>query len=107
MAAPYGAFTVRKQLTDHDGWKVLTDETQITKRLLQRNGTHLSMPGYYTFANGLLATEVGHDREGEAVKEMLKGMCTLDTDGLDMVHASSEMRSFLPALQIPDSTMAL
>ena len=34
-----GAFTSWEQIVSHDGWKVLTDETQITKRLLQRNET--------------------------------------------------------------------
>ena len=42
-AIPWGVFTVWSQLTANDGWKVLTDEEMITSRILQRNGTLLSI----------------------------------------------------------------
>ena len=67
----WGAFTVWSQLVQYDGWKVLTDKNKITQRLLQRNGTHLSMSGDTPFAQGALAEEIGHDGEGAAVEEML------------------------------------
>ena len=43
----WGSFTVWGQLIAHDGWKMLTDEEQITNRLLKRNGTHLSCQGIH------------------------------------------------------------
>ena len=61
LMVAWGAFTAWEQLVVHDGWKVLTDETQITKRLLQRNGTHLSMSGDTPFARGALAEDLQHD----------------------------------------------
>jgi hypothetical protein len=80
---------------------MLTDEEQITNRLLKRNGTHLSMSGDTPFASGPLADQIGKDGEGVAVEEMLKGSFVLDTSGLDEVHASKEMKAFLAALKIP------
>ena len=78
----------------HDGWKMLTDEEQITNRLLKRNRTHLSMSGDTPFARGPLTDIIGRDGEGVAVEEMLKGTFIQDTTGLDEVHASKEMKAF-------------
>lgn len=69
---------------------MLTNESQVTKRLLHCNVTHLSMSGYSPFAWGSLATEIGHDGEGDDVDEMLKGTYTLDTYRLYDEHASSK-----------------
>ena len=54
----WGSSTVWSQLAVNDGWKVLTSEEQITKRLLQRNGTHLSMSGDTPVARGKLASDI-------------------------------------------------
>ena len=54
LSVLWGSFTVWSQLIAHDGWKMLTDEEQITNRLLRRNGTHLSMSGDTPFARGPL-----------------------------------------------------
>ena len=97
-AGAWGIFTVWEQITVHDGWKVLSDETMITQRLLIRNGTHLSMSGDSPFARGAIAESIGLDGEGEGVEEMLQGTYTMDTEGLDEVSASSEMKSFIKAL---------
>ena len=51
-------------MVEHYGWKVLTDDVQITKRLLQRNETHLSILGDTPFVRGALAEDVGYDGEG-------------------------------------------
>ena len=57
----WGIFTVWERPMEHDEWKVITDEQAITKRLLLRNGTHLSMSGDTPFARGTLADTVGLD----------------------------------------------
>ena len=90
-------------LITHEGWKMLTDEKEITNNLIVRNGTHLSMSGDTTFAQGPLANLVGDDGEGGAVEEMLRGKFTLDTRELDEAAASSEMKSFISALKVPAS----
>ena len=94
-------FTVWEQLTSHDGWKVISDEKVTTPRLLLRNGTHLSMSGDSPFAKGPLADVVGLDSDGGGVDEMLQGTFDIDKAGLRCTAASSEMHSFLKALQIP------
>ena len=85
ISVVWGSFTAWSQLIVHDGWKILTDEEHITNRLLKRNRTHF---------------QIGNDGEGAAVDEMFKGSYTLDTSGLDEVHALKEMKSFLAALKI-------
>ena len=90
----WGTFTVWEQLTTHDGWKVVSDEKIITKRLLLRNGTHLSMSGDSPFARGPLAEAIGLDGEGQGVDEMLQGTFDVDKAGLDGAAASSEIHSF-------------
>ena len=90
----WGTFTVWEQLTTHDGWKVVSDEKIITKRLLLRNGTHLSMSGDSPFARGPLAEAIGLDGEGQGVDEMLQGTFDVDKAGLDGAAASSDMHSF-------------
>ena len=47
---PWGVFIVWSQLTAHEGWKVLIDEDLISKKILQRNRTHLSISGDTIFA---------------------------------------------------------
>ena len=59
------------------------------------------MSGDTPFARGPLADQIGKYGKGVAVDEMLKGSFTLDTTGLDEVHASKQMKSFLAALKIP------
>ena len=39
--------------------------------------------------------------KGGGVEDMLQGTYTMDTEGLDEVSASSEMKSFIKALQTP------
>lgn len=90
--------TVWIQLADYDGWKVLTDETQIAKRLLEHNGTYFSISRYSFFARGSLASKIVHDGECEAVEEMLKVTYILNIEFLDAVYTSFEMTSFLSAL---------
>ena len=104
LIVAWGVFIVWSQLVKHDGWKVLTDGIQITKRLLQRNGTHLSILGDTPFVRGALAEDVGYDGEEQVVVEMLKGSYTIDRYDLDEVQASTEMSSFLAALKIPHSS---
>ena len=101
LSGAWGLFTVWESIVAHEGWKVITDEKQITKRLMLRNGTHLSMSGDSPFARGPLADAVGLDGEGEGVDEMLQGTFDTDKSGLNGAAASSEMSSFLKALQIP------
>ena len=101
----WGIFTVWEQISAHEGWKVLSDETMITSRLLLRNGTHLSMSGDSPFARGPLAEAIGLDGEGDGVEDMLNGTFDTDREGLDGIAASSEMRSFIKALQIPTSKL--
>ena len=74
--------------------KVLTDEKYITKRLFQTNAVHLSMSGDSPVAIGKLASDIGYDGEGEVVEEMLRGVYTIDTTGMDEVYASNEMKIF-------------
>ena len=95
---PWGVFTVWSQLTANDGWKILSDEELITSRIIQRNGTHLSMSGDTPFARGPLAKDIGIDGQGHKVEEMLKGTYVMDDKGLDDVHASNEMKCFMKAL---------
>ena len=57
-ALPWSVFTVWSQITAHYGWKVLTDEELITKRILRRNSSHLSMSGDTPFARGHLANDI-------------------------------------------------
>ena len=82
---------------------MLTSDELITKRILHRNGTHLSMSGDTPFARAKLARAIGLDGEGEAVEEMLRGTYTLDDTGMDELHASEEMKNFLDDLKIPIS----
>jgi len=103
LSGAWGLSTVWESIVEHEGWKVITDEKQITKRLMLRNGTHLSMSGDSPFARGPIVDAVGLDGEGEGVEEMLQGTFDIDKAGLNGAKASSEMSSFLKALQIPIS----
>lgn len=85
----------------HEGWKVLSNETKITQRLLMRNGSHLSMSGGSPFDRGSIVDKVGLDREGTGVDEMLQSTFSTDREGLNSIAASSDMKSFIQALQIP------
>ena len=67
----WGVFTVWSQLTATDGWKVLTDKDQMIKRLLPRNGRHLSILGESPFAKGDLTEAICKDGEGEDVEGIL------------------------------------
>ena len=102
-ALPWSVFTVWSQITAHDGWKVLTDEELISKRILRRNSSHLSMSGDTPFARGPLANDIGVDGHEDKVEEMLQGTYVIDDTGMDDVHASSEMKCFMQALQVPKS----
>ena len=59
------------------------------------------MSGDAPFSRGSLATDIGVDGQGNKVEEMLKGTYVLDAKGMDDVHASSELKCFLKALQVP------
>ena len=100
---PWSAFTVWSQITAHDGWKVPTYEDLITKRIIQRNSSHLSMSGDTPFARAPLADDIGVDGHEDKVKEMLQGTYVMDDKGLDEVHASLEMKCFMQALKVPKS----
>jgi len=93
-------FTVWERLLEHDGWKVITDKQAITKRLLLHNGTHLSMSGDSPFAQAPLADAVGLYGKGAGVDEMIQGTFDTDKAGMNGAIASSDMHSFLKALQI-------
>ena len=82
VTGTWGVFTVWEQLTAHDGRKVISDERFITKRLLMRNGTHLSMSGDSPFAKGPLVDAVGLDGEGNGVEKMLQGTFRMDIGAL-------------------------
>ena len=71
-------FTVWDQITVHDGWKLINDKQVITKRLLLRNETHLSISSNSPFAYGPLANTIGLDGKGASVEELLQG--TFSTD---------------------------
>ena len=93
--------TQLEHLITREGWKMLTDETEITAKLIQRNRTHLSISGVTLFIRGPLVYMVGYDGEGDAVEEMLKAKFNLDIKELDEAAASLEMKSFVTALKIP------
>ena len=63
VTGAWGIFTVSEQITAHEGWKVISDATLITKRFLIRNRTHLSISSDSSFAIGPLADAVGLDGE--------------------------------------------
>ena len=90
----WGIFTVWEQIIVHDGWKVINEKQAIKKRLLLRNGTHLSMLSDTPFARGPLADEIGLYGEGAGVEEMLQSTFSKDKEGMDGVAASSEMKIF-------------
>ena len=52
VVVSWGSFKAWEQLMAHAGWKVISDEDQITRGLIQRNVTHLSMLGYLSFVRG-------------------------------------------------------
>lgn len=65
-------FTVWEQITVHDGWKVLSDETAITQRLLMRNGTHISMSEDSPFIIGCIVEKIRLDGDVLVVEEMVQ-----------------------------------
>ena len=71
-AIPWGVFNVWIQLIANERWKVLTDEEIITNRILQRNGTHLSMSGDAPFSRGPLATDIGVDGQDIRLRKCSK-----------------------------------
>lgn len=84
----------------HEGWKVLSDETKITYRLLMRNCTHLSMSGDLSFIRGPISDKIGLDGEGTGVDEMLQGTFDTEMEGWNGIVASSEMKTFVKVLHI-------
>ena len=52
LTTVWGVSTHWSNLTVTDGWRVLTDNDDITHRLIQRNSTQLSMSGESPFARG-------------------------------------------------------
>lgn len=54
----WGIFGVWVQITVHEGWKVLSDEDMITKRLITQNGTHLYIPGDSSFTRGCISYSI-------------------------------------------------
>ena len=61
------------------------------------------MSGESPFARGTLAEDIGLDGKGDAVDGILQGKFKRDLSGLDKALASSEMKTFIQALQIPTS----
>ena len=100
----WSSFTVWSQLTAYNWRKALSDESKMTQRLLQRNGTLFPMSGESSFTRGPLMKVIGNDGECEGVDKMLKGTYTQDTETMDKVTALTEMTSIIKALQIPVST---
>ena len=78
LAIPWGVFTVWNQLTAHEGLKVVTDEDMITKCLLQRNVTHLSISGNSPFVRDKFAEVIGRDGESDEVEKLLYGTFTYE-----------------------------
>lgn len=106
-AGAWRGFTECEQITVHEGWKVLSDEDMITTRLVTRNGTHLSVSGDSPFVRWYIADSIGLDSKGKGVDEILQGIFSTDEEGLNKVSASSEIQSFIKALQIPLSAITV
>ena len=68
MIVPCEAFTMWGQLITHYELKSLNKADKITQRLIQRNGTYLSMSGYSYIPRGPLAASIVHDGEVEEVE---------------------------------------
>ena len=56
-----GIFTVWEQIIENDGYKVISEEIDITRGLIQRNRTHLSISGDSLFARGPMVQIIGLD----------------------------------------------
>ena len=82
-----------KELIEYDGWKNLTSEEQINKRLIMQNTTHLAQSANTPFASGELGEAIGLDGESEVVEEILNG--TFDV----MKYISKEQRETHPLLE--------
>ena len=89
-----------------DGWKPLSDEQMIHKRLLRRNATHLSLSRNTPFAMGPLADAVGRDGEKPAVEELLSGTFKWEGDTGVSLLDGDVMKAFLKALQRPTSQLS-
>ena len=58
------------------------------------------MSGDTPFATDNFPELIGRNGEREGVKNILQGKFTYGKDGLDDVHASSEMKIFMEALKL-------
>lgn len=68
----WGTFPIWSQLLMHDGWKMLSDEEQVTQKLLQRNGMHLYKSGDTPFVMGILWNEIWPDGKVRLFRRCLK-----------------------------------
>jgi len=100
VTGAWSIFTVWEQVIEHKSWKAISDENIITQRLLIRNRTNPSMSSDSPFDRVPLAEEVGLDCEVRGVDDMLQGTFRTDREVLKGAAASSEMKSFIQALQI-------
>ena len=82
-------------LVSFDGWKPLSDERLIHKRLLQRNATHLSLSRNTLFATGPLAKLVGKDGERPVVEKLLDGSFQWEGNTGDPLLDGEVMKAFL------------
>jgi len=73
LAGAWEVCIVWEQIPAHNRQKVVSEEKGITKRLIQRNGTHLSMSGDSPFAQGAIADSIGYSGEGTSADKILKG----------------------------------
>ena len=104
MVVIWGASTAWSKVMTHEWWKVLTEDENITQRLMQHNETHLSMLGDPPFARDQLEEDIDKDGEGMSVEEILHGTFKRDLSSLDEVSASSEIKSFIKHYKSLSST---
>ena len=95
-----GIFIVLGYLLEYDGWKLITDEKIITKKLILGNSIYLSISGDSPFAQEPLVGAVGLYGKGSRVGEMLQRIFDTVKAGMNCADASTEMCSFLKALQL-------
>ena len=108
ISVAWGIFTDYKELVEADGWKNITSEELINKRLLLCNTTHLAQSCNTPFADGKIADEIGLDGEKKATDEILAGNFEVDKiidDDRFLTHPllKDAVKAFIKALQTPTS----
>ena len=106
ISVAWGIFTDYKELVEADGWKNITSEELINKRLLLCNTTHLAQSCNTPFADGKIADEIGLDGEKKATDEILAGNFEVDKiidDDRFLTHPllMDAVKAFIKALQTP------